>query len=65
MEEAIIAAAMQLIEMAVAQIREAKMATEERKAAILARLNSSTAALTSAEAESDAELDALKKEGTS
>lgn len=63
MEEAIIAAATQLIEMAVAQIRESRMASEEKKAAILARLNSSTAALADAEAEADAELDALKKDG--
>jgi hypothetical protein len=61
MYEAIAAAALEIIKAVIAQIEEAKLADDDRKAAILARLQSSGAALDLTLGALDAELAKLKQ----
>lgn len=61
MEEAIIAAGFAAIRAIIAQVEESKMADAEKKAAILARLNASQAALDVARTAEENELDKIKK----
>ena len=65
MYEAIVSAGMEAVEAIIAQIKEAKMASAEKQAAILARLNSSQAALDVDDAEAHATLALLQKDAQS